>query len=107
MSNVPPKYQPDDRQWEDKHWLYEQYWKRQRSIVSIAEDTNVSHQKVKQQLTECGIPRRLDECHDRSRVGLFDGFYRSTDTEPPRKRCGDVTVASTDDELQWGQLQAD
>jgi len=107
MAEMPPKYQPDDRQWEDKQWLYEQYWANQRSIMNIAEDTTVSHQKVKQQLTECGIPRRLDGCHGRSRVGPFDGFYRGTDMEPPRKRCGDVTVTSTDDGLQWQQLQAD
>jgi len=59
-STTPAKYRPDERQWEDKAWLYEQYWGEMKSCSEIAAGRDVSPRHIQTTMNELGIPRRHD-----------------------------------------------
>jgi len=72
---TPEKYLPDPRQYEDKAWLYEQYWGELRPVREIADDCNVGHAAVREQMVEFGIPRRGGNYTRENTVSPFAGFY--------------------------------
>jgi len=76
---TPERYRPEPRKWENKDWLYEQYWGQLRSTEAMAEDTDTCGQIIRETMDELGIPRRDEACHGRSRVGPFNGFYNGDD----------------------------
>jgi hypothetical protein len=89
----PNKYVPDPRQWEDKSWLYEQYWGRILSIDEVAAQTDVSGQTIVRRMDKLGIPRRpstdgYDDPHD---VALH---YSSTYAECDVSASEDVQSSS-------------
>lgn len=58
---VPEKYQAEPRKWEQKDWLYEQYWgEEMRSIAEIAEECGLHRKTVTKQFRQHGIPIRED-----------------------------------------------
>ena len=78
-STTPAKYRPDERQWKDKAWLYEQYWGEMKSCSEIAAGRDVSSRHIQTTMSELGIPRRNDSYRLDNDVGIFDGFYDDGD----------------------------
>lgn len=86
-AKTPNRYTPDPRKFEDKQWLYEQYWGKVLSIDEVAAKTDVSSQTIIRAMDERGIPRRpsayvdFDDPHD---VALhYDRSYtEKTETSP-------------------------
>ena len=72
---TPEKYLPQPRQYENKAWLYEQYWGELRPVREIAENCEVGHAAVREQMVEFGIPRRVDGFKRGNSVSPFAGFY--------------------------------
>lgn len=81
MSTVPTKYQPTPEKYEQKQWLYEQYWGQLLSQNEIADETPVSRKKIRMEMDKHGIPSRATGCnHDQANP--FAGFYNPTETPP-------------------------
>jgi len=75
MTDVPAKYQPDDRQFENKQWLYERYWGDLQPMHVLADECNVCHHTIREAMTEHGIPRHPDNWTRENNVSPFAGFY--------------------------------
>jgi hypothetical protein len=58
MSTVPQKYQPEPKRYEQKDWLYQQYWGELKSTVEIAEQAEVNRATIRKRMEQFGIPRR-------------------------------------------------
>jgi hypothetical protein len=81
MGTTPQKYLAEPRDYEDKHWLYEQYWGEEfLSQRTIAENCGVSKAVIKEQMHEFGIPRRPDGYTQGNSMSAFSGFYSSQAT---------------------------
>lgn len=84
-TQVPERYQPDPRPWEDKAWLYERYWGELMSIKRIAAMCAVSYHPIREALVEHGIPRR----HPKAAIwGMPTAGFR----EPVGETSPDVTI---------------
>jgi len=81
MSNVPEKYQPEPKRYEEKDWLYQQYWGALKSQHEIAEQTPVSRKKIRMEMAKHGIPTRARECNH-EQANPFSGFYNPTEQPP-------------------------
>lgn len=57
---TPARYQPEPRPYEQKQWLYEQYWGQMKSMPQIADECGVAHRTIWANLRQHGIPRRGD-----------------------------------------------
>jgi len=80
MNKTPDRYVPESRDYEQKDWLYEQYWGHLRSSREIADQCGVSHDTIRNTLREHGIPIRPPEW--RRRTGPYDprdDFVRDED----------------------------
>jgi len=87
MSNVPAKYQPDERQFEDKQWLYDQYWQQGKGLRAIGDECDVCMKTIERQMEELGIPRRDSTAHlDDAATDETTGF-KSTTTETETTEC--------------------
>lgn len=72
---TPDKYKPEPRKYDQKHWLYEQYWSKFYSTYEIADKADVSADTIKRRLRELGIPRRTHRYARDNNVSAFSGFY--------------------------------
>jgi hypothetical protein len=79
-TTTPARYHPDDRDYEDKAWLYSRYWGAMQSCPEIAAERDVSARHVRRAMDELGIPRRSDSYRLDNDVGIFDGFYDDGDS---------------------------
>lgn len=70
-------YEPDPREWEQKEWLYEQYWGKMRSTAEIAKNVDVARTTIRKEIYEAGIPTRITGYTDTNTVSPFAGFYGS------------------------------
>jgi hypothetical protein len=78
--STPARYQAATRKYEDKDWLYEQYWGEMLTIAEIAEQCDEGCPKhVREAMIDFGIPRRSSEAYDDSKSS-FRGFYRGKPT---------------------------
>lgn len=57
-SGAQNPYAPTDREWEDKQWLYEQYWGQVKTVAEMAMSVDVSRETLYRQMDSYGIPRR-------------------------------------------------
>jgi len=57
-NTTPEKYRPEPRKYEQKDWLYQQYWGEMKSTIEIAEGVAVTQRYIVDLLDEHGIPRR-------------------------------------------------
>lgn len=77
------KYVPEKRDWEQKSWLYEQYWGKMQSLQDVADMTDVSKKHIRRQMNKHGIPRRDKQAtmplNSRS---PFSGFYHDGEVVP-------------------------
>lgn len=81
------RYTPEPRQYEDKQWLYQQYWGELRTLTAIADECDVSHPTIARQMRAFGIPRRSDAAgRAATDTSLFAGFYNSGEYPPDRRR---------------------
>lgn len=78
---TPAKYVPTPEEYEQKGWLYEQYWGELRSENEIAADLPVSRSKVRTELDRHGIPRRGVGAA-KGNHNPFEGFYGPRETPP-------------------------
>jgi len=78
MTHVPEKYQPSKRKYEQKEWLYEQYWGELLPLRVLAETCGVSHHQIRESLDEHGIPRHPDHWTRENNVSPFHGFYNDS-----------------------------
>lgn len=76
MTAVPEKYQPEPRLYEQKDWLYEQYWGELRSAGDLADDADTGHKTILEWMEKYGIPTRTDGFKRDNSVSPFRGFYR-------------------------------
>jgi len=72
---TPDKYIPETRQWEQKEWLYEQYWGEMHSTREMSEKVSVSTMTIKRTLKKFGIPLRTTSYNSYNAVSPFAGFY--------------------------------
>jgi len=75
MTTVPEKYQPSKRQYEQKEWLYEQYWRELLPMRELAQKADVSHWLIRKAMEKHGIPRHADNWTQDNNVSPFAGFY--------------------------------
>jgi len=110
---VPERYQPEPRQWEDKHWLQKQYWGEFKAIKQIAAEQGIAHDRIGDQLEQHGIPTRVDGYTQDNSVSPFAGFYRGTDAPArtdeqsrtrydPDLQTGHEADADDDGSFRWG-----
>lgn len=79
MSENP--YAPEPEKYEQKQWLYEQYWGQLKSQNKIVAGLDVSRKKIRMEMNEHGIPRRTESAaHPQSNP--FEGFYGPTESPP-------------------------
>lgn len=89
MSN---KYTAEPRDYEQKDWLYEQYWGEMKSCSEIAEDCGVSHDTINYNMEELGIPKR------------YDGWKTQKDEYDPRDEWDLGNSVQDDAEKKWVDL---
>jgi hypothetical protein len=104
---TPPKYVPQPRQWDDKQWLYEQYWGEELlSIETIATRLDVAPSVVRRALHDHGIPRRIQGYTPSNTVSPFRGFYDGDmavrDNDPQNNYDEDYDPPS--ETLHWERL---
>jgi len=75
MTKVPKKYQPKQRQYEQKDWLYEHYWGELSPLRVLADMCDTSHHQIRHALDEHGILRHPDNWTQDNNVSPFAGFY--------------------------------
>lgn len=87
-TKTPQKYQAESRRYEDKSWLYQQYWGQLKSTVEIASVVDITDQTLRHKMERFGIPRRhphwetySDPCY---------GFRPVDDSEPYETEHGSV-----------------
>jgi predicted DNA-binding protein YlxM (UPF0122 family) len=78
---VPEQYQPTYEKYEQKEWLYEQYWGQLNSQREIAEKVNVARTKIRMELDRHGIPLREMGCSAGTQ-SPFRGFYNGDENVP-------------------------
>lgn len=114
---VPPKYQAEPRQYEDKRYLQEQYWGELKSIQDIADECDTGNKVIRNEMHRHGIPTRVDGYTFSNSVSPFAGFYRGTHDaartdEQSRTRFDPDFEAghdsSTDDDgsFEWGVVDS-
>jgi len=81
MSSVPDKYQPEPKRYEQKDWLYQQYWGALKSQNEIAEMIAQSRKKIRIELDKHGIPTR-GEGWNNPKANPFAGFYKPHERAP-------------------------
>jgi hypothetical protein len=81
MSTVPQKYQPEPAQYEQKDWLYQQYWGQLKSQNEIAAEVECSRKKIRMEMAKHGIPTRETGCNAKQ-ANPFAGFYNPTEQPP-------------------------
>jgi hypothetical protein len=105
MNETPERYKPDPRSWEQKDWLYEQYWGQLKSGRAIAEDVEVHERTIREELARHGIPRRPVAWRKESQKSPFAGFYNGG--ENAQVSGTEVNTAAFDpekaneEELDW------
>lgn len=57
-SETPAKYRAEPPKYEQKDWLYEQYWSKGMSMKEMAQACDSNHQDIRDAMDEHGIPRR-------------------------------------------------
>lgn len=78
---TPERYQPEPRKWEDKDWLYEQYWGEWHDQSEIAEQVDVCQRVISNKMAELGIPTRREAVH--RTAGQFGGYDPRDDYTVP------------------------
>lgn len=73
MNNMA--YEPEPRDWEQKSWLYEQYWGKKLGSSEISDKVGISGHTIRKKLTELGIPRRVAGYERDNNISPFTGFY--------------------------------
>lgn len=103
MTTVPKKYQPDNRDWEDKQCLYQKYWGELLSQQEIADEMGVHRTMVRDSMHEHGIPRRPDGYTRNNSMSAFSGFYNDSPTQGDgdSHQQFDPEYDRTDD-YEWG-----
>jgi len=71
----PGRYTPDTEVYEQKDWLYEQYWGQFKTASEVAEAGGTNHTQILNQLEKHGIPRRVNGFSRDNAVSAFRGFY--------------------------------
>jgi hypothetical protein len=105
MSETPAKYVADERKYEDKQWLYEQYWGKKKPIPELAEICCVGKRTVAERMEKFGIPRRYPNYNRHNSVSMFAGFYDGD--SPTRASSEDIAVekkterAKDNSKLNW------
>jgi len=82
-TETPARYRPEPRQYEDKQWLYEQYWGQLKAFNEIAEDLDCGERQIREQMAAFGIPRRVRRYTSENSVSAFTGFYDTETTAQP------------------------
>jgi len=103
MTTVPEKYQPSKRQYEQKEWLYEQYWEKLLPLKEIAQKAGVSHHQIRQALNEHGIPRHTDNWTQENNVSPFAGFYNDENARTEEDYYEDC---HPDEPTDWGVINS-
>lgn len=100
-TETPQKYRAESRKFDDKAWLYEQYWEQMKSQLAIAEECDVSQTRISAAMKTHGIPARrttdcdVDDTYDpRNAFGYVD----SVDTDWSITVEGESVVDPSDDE---------
>lgn len=73
-------YEPDPRLWEQKDWLYDQYWAQLKPIRQIAEEFGFGRRTIGRALEDNGIPRRTTGWERGNFVSPFVGFYNDDES---------------------------
>jgi len=81
MTDVPEKYQPDERKYEQKDWLYQKYWGELLSQQDIADIVDTHRTVIKENMDEFGIPTRPDGYTRDNCMSAFSGFYNDSPTQ--------------------------
>lgn len=74
-NTTPEKYRATPPKYEDKEWLYEQYWGEMKSLRDMAAQCGTGHQIIRERMEDFGIPRRADHHTKHNSVSPFTGFY--------------------------------
>lgn len=100
---TPDRYTPDPRKYDQKHWLYEQYWGNLLSTYEIAEKVDVSADTIKRRLRELGIPRRNKGYKRGGNTSAFNGFYTGDENAQVDDKAEMKGVESERDatKLEW------
>jgi len=89
-SETPAKYRAEPPQYEQKDWLYEQYWGKGLSMKAMAEACDSNHQDIRDAMDEYGIPRR------RRSHAVDAGDY------DPREEW---SLDESDESVDWSQMK--
>jgi len=99
MTTVPEKYQPDERKFENKQWLYERYWGDLQPMHVLADECDVCHHTIREAMTTFGIPRHPDNWTRDNNVSPFRGFYNEGGTRTEGDYYEDIHPEEPD---HWG-----
>jgi len=105
---VPNKYTPEPRKFEDKEWLYKQYWGRVKTISDLAEQTDVSAQTIVRSMDALGVPRRPNSCggvqtpHEVSMAYSRGDTSNSVDASMDTTTCALTTDGGRD--VSWADV---
>jgi len=77
----PDRYTPEKEVYEQKDWLYEQYWGQLKSASEVAEAGDTNHTQILNQMESHGIPRRDPDYTRSNCVSAFRGFYNGGPTQ--------------------------
>lgn len=101
MSDVPEKYQYDPEPYEQKDWLYEQYWGELRSTWEIEREFPVNRNKVRRELIQHGIPRRSTAAgRPQTDTSPISGFYFPDERVPMVDNARDVESKAAEKEYE-------
>lgn len=103
---TPDKYKPEPRKYDQKHWLYEQYWSKFHSTYEIAKMVGVSADTIKRRLREFGIPRRDQSYRADGNVSAFSGFYsgEAAQVDDGRKMTSTIPEERDPQNLNWQKI---
>jgi hypothetical protein len=98
---TPEKYIPENRDWREKDYLYQQYWGEMNSATEIAEENGVGQSAVLRRMKELGIPRRPQRYWHGNAVSPFAGFYGRQPV--PTNQGSNATEKIDDWEPDWSE----
>lgn len=103
MTETPDKYTPEPRKYEQKDWLYQEYWGKFKSVHQIADECDTAHSQVRESMVELGIPRRVDRFTRDNAVSAFTGFYRDVPSRSDGKsnQQFQADYDGTQDDSDW------
>jgi len=97
------QYQYNDGKFDDKSWLYEQYWGELLSSKEISEKCDGSRNTIRARLDEFGIPKRSVAYKTDSSVPPWEGFYNDDEEIPSYEQEYNIEKSWLYEQY-WGEL---